>query len=236
MGDRVNASASSPQNLVFYSNATQLRIGTDVVLTALVVAPDAAINVYSRADITGCLGGRDVNLEPDVLLDGTDAALPLAPAGTASCDDDLKDGEETDIDCGGPTCQHCANGQSCLASGDCVNGVCTGGHCQTGGSVSATTQVTADWGSGYCVTLRVTNHATAPTTSWVVSLNTNHSGIYTNWNGVFSGSSGALTIGPVSWNSAIAPGATNDSIGFCANREQSGSGLLPNVLGASATF
>lgn len=53
-----------PENLVLYSNGSQLRIGSDVELTGLVVAPDATINVYSRSAITGCIGGRNVNLEP----------------------------------------------------------------------------------------------------------------------------------------------------------------------------
>lgn len=56
-----------------------MRIGTDVRLTGMVVAPNATINVYSRTDVVGCLGGRDVNLEPDVSIEGSGAELPVAP-------------------------------------------------------------------------------------------------------------------------------------------------------------
>lgn len=79
VGDRSSVLGQSPQELVLYSNASQLRIGTDVRLTGMVVAPNATINVYSRTDVVGCLGGRDVNLEPDVSIEGSGAELPVAP-------------------------------------------------------------------------------------------------------------------------------------------------------------
>jgi hypothetical protein len=41
----------------------------------------------------------------------------------------VKDGAETDIDCGGGTCQKCIDGKTCLVPNDCVSGVCTGGIC-----------------------------------------------------------------------------------------------------------
>lgn len=48
-----------------------------------------------------------------------------------TCDDEIKNGNETDVDCGG-SCSHCAAGQQCSADADCsspygemcVNGVC----------------------------------------------------------------------------------------------------------------
>jgi hypothetical protein len=47
-----------------------------------------------------------------------------------SCTDGMKNGNETDVDCGGSCAQKCATGQMCLAGADCVNGVCSGGTCQ----------------------------------------------------------------------------------------------------------
>ncbi|MFO0755193.1 MAG: hypothetical protein U0359_01775 [Byssovorax sp.] len=47
-----------------------------------------------------------------------------------SCMDAMKNGTETDIDCGGPTCPKCANGKTCSASSDCTSGICQGGSCQ----------------------------------------------------------------------------------------------------------
>lgn len=41
-----------------------------------------------------------------------------------ACGDGIKDEAETDIDCGGPDCGKCADGNACLTSSDCA-----GGHC-----------------------------------------------------------------------------------------------------------
>ena len=45
------------------------------------------------------------------------------------CKDGAKNGEETDVDCGGPSCPPCANGKSCLARRDCTSLVCAGTTC-----------------------------------------------------------------------------------------------------------
>lgn len=48
----------------------------------------------------------------------------------ASCTDKVANGGEADVDCGGPDCGPCADGQKCGAASDCQSGVCTGGACQ----------------------------------------------------------------------------------------------------------
>ena len=53
-----------------------------------------------------------------------------AVCNLASCHDGMKDGDETGIDCGGPTCAACATGQGCLVGTDCVSRVCSGMLCQ----------------------------------------------------------------------------------------------------------
>ena len=70
-------------------------------------------------------------------------ALPListliAPTSTAaasgavpSCTDGIKNGSETDVDCGGSCPTKCSPGRECLVPGDCTSGVCTGGICQS---------------------------------------------------------------------------------------------------------
>jgi hypothetical protein len=50
---------------------------------------------------------------------------PPAP----TCTDGIQNGNETDVDCGGPTCQKCAEGKRCATGTDCATGVCTGGVC-----------------------------------------------------------------------------------------------------------
>ena len=53
-------------------------------------------------------------------------------APTPACTDGIKNGSETDIDCGG-TCPPCATGKTCVANTDCASGVCCGGVCCAGG-------------------------------------------------------------------------------------------------------
>lgn len=46
-----------------------------------------------------------------------------------SCDDDAKNGGETDVDCGGP-CGPCGTGRTCATGDDCVSGSCPGNVCE----------------------------------------------------------------------------------------------------------
>jgi hypothetical protein len=41
----------------------------------------------------------------------------------------VENGQETDVDCGGPNCNPCGNGKGCSSPSDCVSGVCKGGSC-----------------------------------------------------------------------------------------------------------
>ena len=47
----------------------------------------------------------------------------------ATCTDGLKNGPESDVDCGG-SCPLCAAGKACTGSWECASGICTGGICQ----------------------------------------------------------------------------------------------------------
>lgn len=51
-----------------------------------------------------------------------------APA--ANCMDGIKNGTESDVDCGGGTCSACALGFACNADTDCQPNVCMAGTCQ----------------------------------------------------------------------------------------------------------
>jgi hypothetical protein len=46
----------------------------------------------------------------------------------ATCDDGVKNGAETDIDCGG-SCASCALGDACALAADCTSGFCVDGAC-----------------------------------------------------------------------------------------------------------
>jgi hypothetical protein len=76
-----------------------------------------------------------------------------------------------------------------------------------------------------------------PTKTWNEVVNTGASAIYTSWNGNFGASTGNVSISPgFSWNQVVASGATDQSIGFCANRTPATSGALPVVVSATGTF
>jgi hypothetical protein len=48
----------------------------------------------------------------------------------ASCTDTMKDGDETDVDCGGSHCPACAVGKKCTVTADCLAAVCETGSCR----------------------------------------------------------------------------------------------------------
>jgi hypothetical protein len=63
----------------------------------------------------------DANCTSKVCKAGT-----CAPAG---CSDGLKNGDETDTDCGG-SCQGCATGKACKMGTDCLSQICTASVCK----------------------------------------------------------------------------------------------------------
>ncbi len=54
--------------------------------------------------------------------------LALNVCSAAGCMDDVRNGDETDVDCGG-SCPGCETGEMCGIAGDCLSGVCTAGVC-----------------------------------------------------------------------------------------------------------
>jgi cellulase/cellobiase CelA1 len=64
--------------------------------------------------------------------------------------------------------------------------------------------------------VNVTNAGKTRTTTWKVNINLNGSILTSSYSGLFAVSSGTLSVTPLSWNSAIAPGASTE-FGFCAN-------------------
>jgi len=47
----------------------------------------------------------------------------------AKCDDGMKNGDETDTDCGGMNCPACVDGKLCMAGTDCANTFCVDNRC-----------------------------------------------------------------------------------------------------------
>jgi hypothetical protein len=73
---------------------------------------------------------------------GSDCSL-LLTCPVLECSDGVKDGSETDVDCGGPLCPPCVQGKSCLAGSDCKSGLfcadafCCDSACGAGESCAA---------------------------------------------------------------------------------------------------
>lgn len=83
--------------------------------------------------------------------DGCSASCTTEPR----CTDGIRNGTETDVDCGG-SCAACAAGRSCSQNSDCSTGSCSGNTCVTPSSCSAATAT--DLGAPGQVT-RVSNAA-----------------------------------------------------------------------------
>lgn len=60
-----------------------------------------------------------------------DLGCPEPDAGPLVCAmNGTRDGDETDVDCGGGLCPACADGKGCSSGADCASKVCVGGACQ----------------------------------------------------------------------------------------------------------
>jgi len=62
----------------------------------------------------------------------TSTSSTTTTTAAPTCSDGIRNGLETDTDCGGPTCPDCAVGKTCAVNGDCVSTVCTGTICSCG--------------------------------------------------------------------------------------------------------
>jgi hypothetical protein len=78
----------------------------------------------------------------------------IDPAASASmCADGVKDGDETDVDCGGAACGRCAPGRACAAGSDCEGGACLAGVCAVASCLDGIrdgTETDVDCGGGLC--------------------------------------------------------------------------------------
>ena len=94
-----------------------------------------------------------------------------------NCTDQIKNQNETDIDCGG-SCPACQLGKSCLVDGDCVTNNCTGGICVfTPTEISATVETEPVAYSGDTADdPAIWVHPTDPSQSVIIGTNKNTNG------------------------------------------------------------
>lgn len=92
-----------------------------------------------------CSNGLDDDC--DGLTDGLDESCPGCGEGGCAdgyycnefnvcvthCDNGVRDGDETDVDCGGTLCGGCQTGQQCWVASDCWSFLCVSGVCQNPG-------------------------------------------------------------------------------------------------------
>ncbi len=55
---------------------------------------------------------------------------PPPPPPLPTCSDGIRNGSESDIDCGGGTCPRCAATKTCASRNDCISALCTGTTCR----------------------------------------------------------------------------------------------------------
>ena len=86
-----------------------------------------------RTVLASCLLLAACSTETTPIPPMNDDAGTMRDSGTDSgvepqCDNAMKDGDESGIDCGG-SCPPCANGENCLSAEDCESSVCERGRC-----------------------------------------------------------------------------------------------------------
>jgi len=119
------------------------------VVVAGCFAPNPADRLYTCASSSQCPSGYDC-------AEGYCFRHGHAPTMSDPCNDHQQDGDETGVDCGGPTCPvRCANGGMCAAGSDCDSGICNlvtnlcvASNCEDGMRDDAETDV--DCGGGTC--------------------------------------------------------------------------------------
>jgi cellulase/cellobiase CelA1 len=86
------------------------------------------------------------------------------------------------------------------------------------GALQARIVVTADWGSGYCAKIAVTNSSAVKVQGWKVDVPNVEGTLSGLWNGSYTMDGTTMHLSPPDWNRDLAPGATNEDAGFCASR------------------
>lgn len=115
--------------------------------------PDASVSDASMTDSGSSDAGSPDGGSTDAGSDaGTDGGTPPPPvdagndtAPTPTCTDQTRNGNETDVDCGG-SCPKCGTGAMCGVPADCTSGLCPSGLCVEPSSCTWA----VDCGSGVC--------------------------------------------------------------------------------------
>jgi len=128
--------ATEPERHLVFDR--QLDVDLDGALSRQEV-DDSVIALLVTADIALFDGDRYAprhGVPSDSLSLGFAIHLVPCPSGTCAasppvdaCRDRIRDGDETDVDCGG-SCQACADGVGCQVAADCQSNACDAGACR----------------------------------------------------------------------------------------------------------
>lgn len=116
---QISGSSSGPWTTLYTTNVGDGGIDTLANLSGT----GRYVRMYSRSRTTAwgnSLWDFQVHGDPN----------PNCSTTTPTCTDGVKNGSETAVDCGGPTCGDCSNGKSCSLNGDCVSDFCNAGVCR----------------------------------------------------------------------------------------------------------
>ena len=111
---------------------------------------------------TKCANGKMCNAAAD--CQSNLCSLNTCLAQPANCMDNVKNGNETDIDCGGGMCAKCVDGKACKAASDCVSSICTNFTCAVpacNDGVKNGKETDVDCGGGTCAKCVVGKTCTA---------------------------------------------------------------------------
>ncbi len=86
------------------------------------------------------------------------------------------------------------------------------------GSLTAALTITADWTSGYCASVAVTNGSDVKAIGWTVDVPNIEGTVTSLWNGKHTMDGSTMRLSGPDWNADLAAGATNSDAGFCATR------------------
>ncbi|MBX3264724.1 MAG: SUMF1/EgtB/PvdO family nonheme iron enzyme [Labilithrix sp.] len=149
-------------------SATPLKL-TSFALAALVLVGACTTGADDPAATPPVIGDPNPDGKPpgESCATGDDCRTGVCTGGTcqtATNTDGVRNGDETDVDCGGSGGPPCDAGKSCLADGDCAGGVCvdftcggaTGAGCGGAGALPRCADgepcaAGADCASGVCV-------------------------------------------------------------------------------------
>lgn len=85
------------------------------------------------------------------------------------------------------------------------------------GQLKVSSNIQADWQSGFCIGMMVTNSGSAPVRDWQLTFQMNQAAINNSWNGNFQPQGSQYVVTPLDWGRVIEPGQSRD-LGFCANK------------------